>query len=293
MKKALPIFLSAFIFLLSRGAPVPQAVAADVTEHWTFDVNAHAYAPHAFGYVPGHFFRSAQTTSPEFLDELAPALPSQWDWREHAAVNPVKDQGSKCGSCWAFASASIVESLLKINTHKKVSIAPQQLVSCDKRFDGCSGGDFASDFYINTGANYEKDYPYEGASSPCKPEIKQHEKIYKMTVLGADGKAPTTQQIKQAIYKYGPVSAAVAASADSFGYYSGGVYNDCADTNVDHMVVLVGWDDNDKAWIMRNSWGAEWGEKGYMRIKYTATDGITKCAQIGSEIGYVELTAPQ
>jgi C1A family cysteine protease len=261
-----------------------RAWAEDHAKHWTFTVNEQVRAPHALGYVPGRF--PAPRSAPAALEAVP--LPSRWDWREHKAVNPIRDQG-QCGSCWAFGSATVVESAYMIQRSKTVDLSEQQLVSCDTRYAGCDGGDFAADFYVQTGANYEKDYPYKAKSSLCRGGVAPHEKIASLTVLGADGAAPTVEQIKQAIYQYGPVTTIVAASSQSFQYYASGVYNECGDPEIDHMVALVGWDDKDQAWIMRNSWGTSWGEKGYMRIRYTADDGVTPCSQIGVQIGYVKL----
>ncbi len=261
-----------------------------IKEGWTFQVDTSAIKQRSFGFVPSQKNRNSKQLL-QMLDKLSddlPALPSSWDWRDKGVVGAVKDQGD-CGSCWAFASASIVESAYGIKYGDKISLAEQQLVSCDTRFQGCNGGDFASDFYVTTGANYEADYLYTAKNTKCNKKVAQHEKVVSMTVIGETNAEPTVEQVKQAIYTYGPVSTAVDASADSFSAYTSGIYNDCGGTNLDHLVVLVGWDDSTQSWIMRNSWASDWGESGYMRIAYYAADGKTKCDLIGSQIGYVQV----
>jgi hypothetical protein len=91
---------------------------------------------------------------------------------------------------------------------------------------------------------------------------------------------PSTAAIKQAILSYGPVSVAVYVNS-AFQAYRGGVFNGCGTGTINHAVVLVGWDDADQAWILRNSWGPYWGESGYMRIRYG-------CSQVGYAACYVD-----
>lgn len=100
--------------------------------------------------------------------------------------------------------------------------------------------------------------------------------------IGSPSSTPTVNQIKQAIINYGPVSVAVYVNA-SFSAYSGGVFTVSEDRQVNHGVVLVGWDDTqgrNGVWILRNSWGTGWGEAGYMRIEYG-------CSRVGYGACYV------
>jgi C1A family cysteine protease len=98
-------------------------------------------------------------------------------------------------------------------------------------------------------------------------------------VSGSSSRSPTVDQIKAAIYQYGPVAVTVTANMAMQGY-SGGIFNGCTSMGTNHMVVLVGWDDKTQSWILRNSWGADWGEDGYMRIRYN-------CSRVGEEASYV------
>jgi cathepsin L len=93
------------------------------------------------------------------------------------------------------------------------------------------------------------------------------------------------EEMKQAIYKYGPIAVTVSASGAWKGYKSG-VYNACNTNMTNHIVALVGWNDDEQAWILKNSHGTEWGEAGYMRIKYVGTNG-KKCNNVGSSAAFV------
>ena len=85
--------------------------------------------------------------------------------------------------------------------------------------------------------------------------------------MGNDSSIPSAEAIKNAIYTHGPVAVAVCAGFNMI-YYQGGIFSldDYCGEEVNHAVVLVGWNDTDNTWIMRNSWGTDWGESGYMRI---------------------------
>ncbi|MBC8248215.1 MAG: hypothetical protein H8E90_00930, partial [Anaerolineales bacterium] len=129
------------------------------------------------------------------------------------------------------------------------------------------------------GAVYEADFPYVAWDAPCNPPHTHHEKIDSWEFIGSEDGVPSTEAIKQAIHDHGPVSAAVCVNSD-FQSYDGGVFTGPTCTNINHAITLVGWDDNQGAWILKNSWGSGWGESGYMRIGY----GISK---VGYSANYV------
>ncbi|MDQ1352464.1 MAG: Pept protein [Acidobacteriota bacterium] len=184
-----------------------------------------------------------------------PTLPAAYT----ANYTSVKDQGS-CGSCWAFSTAGMFESILLkkgINT----DLSEQWLVSCNTNGWGCNGGNFANSYYLNPGAVLEQCFPYKATDAPCKTGCPY---VY---VASASKSASNTSAIKTAIYNYGGVSCSVYVSS-YFQAYSGGVFNYCTNSPANHAVVLVGWDDSKGAWRMKNSWGRSWGESGMMWITY-------------------------
>jgi C1A family cysteine protease len=207
-------------------------------------------------------------------------LPAKFDWRDEAGgLTPVKNQGS-CGSCWAFGTAATLEQAIKIRDNKVVNISEQQLVSCNREGWGCGGGDFAHKYHMTPGAVTGEDFPYVGRNVRCKQGLDPEHKIESWSYAGAHGRSPSVTEIKTALMEYGPVATTVAVTR-SFQAYRGGVYNNCNGQVINHLVDIVGWDDSQQAWILRNSWGPTWGEEGYMRIKYN-------CSRIGSTVSFVQ-----
>ena len=217
--------------------------------------------------VPTGFPGGVKTES---LTDVVVALPVHFDWRDVApGLSPVRDQGS-CGSCWSFSINATMEDILTL-TGVPTALSQQYLVSCNKLGYGCNGGFFdAADMMVSPGSVSAAQYPYTGTDSACKSGLKYGEKLTSWTYLpGAEGGEgiPTPDEIKKAIYLYGPVSVAVYASSAMQSYRSG-VFNTCGNGGINHAVNLVGWDDAGQYWIMRNSWDSTWGENGFMRIKW-------------------------
>jgi C1A family cysteine protease len=178
-------------------------------------------------------------------------------------MTPCKDQKS-CGSCWAFAACGSLEGVIKIWDNVTRDMAEQWLVNCTSGSD-CGGGWCPDNMFTSKGCVYEADEKYTGANGTCKSSYTYHEKPVGYKELAT---SPTTAQIKQAIYDYGPVWACVDAGSNFQGYKSG-VMSASDGTSVNHAIVLCGWDDATSSWVLRNSWGTSWGEnQGYMRIKW-------------------------
>ena len=210
-------------------------------------------------------------------------LPYKWDWRDKGIVTEVRDQGS-CGSCWAFGTVGIMESALAKAGKGLKNLSEQFLVSCNTRGWNCSrGGLTASMFHTDTlaksqtkvGAVTEAAKPYTATDGSCTVAYNHPYKLSKWSFIGgtSDWALPTTQELKDAIYAYGPVMAGVCVGPGWYGY-RGGVYG-TNDTNCgtwsNHYVILVGWDDTlgpNGAWIIKNSFGTNWGDKGYMYLPY-------------------------
>ncbi len=219
------------------------------------------------------------------LTAVQAALPSSFNWCDHNGCTPIKNQGS-CGSCWAFATAGPLESLIKINDGTTVDLSEQYLVSCNIDGWGCDGGFWAHDYHqwkkgdgeSEAGAVMEDNFAYEAQDLACNPP---HPKAYRIDAWQyvCPNCTPTTAQLKQAIYEHGPLTVSVCVN-DAFQNYKGGVFSGPSCSGLNHGVVLVGWNDDDGCWIMRNSWSSAWGEQGYMRIKY----GVSG---IGSDAAYV------
>ncbi|MFH1745425.1 MAG: C1 family peptidase [Planctomycetota bacterium] len=216
-------------------------------------------------------------------------LPVAFDWRAQGGCPPVRDQGN-CGSCWAFGTVGPLECNILIRDGVLVDLSEQWLVSCNRDGYSCSGGWWAHEYHLwqtdpcgGTGAVLEDDFPYVALDVSCACPYSHEYTLDGWAYIGDAGSIPSTAAIKQAILDYGPVSAAVCVDW-SFVNYTGGVFNACSSGTVNHAVVLVGWDDEQGSagvWILRNSWGEDWGEDGYMLIEYG-------CSSIGYAACYVE-----
>jgi uncharacterized repeat protein (TIGR03803 family) len=211
-------------------------------------------------------------------------LPSYWDWRQHNGVTPVKNQGN-CGSCWAFSTVGTMEAMILIASGTTTDLSEQQLVSCNTNGWSCDGGNYAFDMEISPGAMLESCFSYQAADVACQSGCPHVYQLSSWGYVGNSWSVPSTTAIKNAIYTYGPISVCVAVDS-YFQAYSGGVYNDNSASSLDHAVVLVGWDDTNSCWIMKNSWGTGWGESGYMRIAYG-------CDQIGYAAAYAVWVMPE
>lgn len=210
-------------------------------------------------------------------------LPTEFDWEKNNKVTCVKNQGN-CGSCWAFSTIGAIESLNAIKNNKLISLSPQELVDCatdDYENKGCHGGLMENGFHyvMDKGLCSEKDYPYEGIDDTCM-NCKEVVKIIDCKNVPAYNETA----LKYALFE-NPISVAVDAGSSAFQFYSSGILNSGCGANLNHGVLLVGYgeEDGEKFWRIKNSWGKEWGENGYIRIsrkdlntKSVGMCGITK-----------------
>ncbi|XP_062006205.1 ervatamin-B-like [Rosa rugosa] len=197
-------------------------------------------------------------------------VPTRIDWREQGAVTPVKEQG-QCSSCWAFSAVAAIEGITKIKSNKLMSLSEQQLVDCnrDQINKGCGGGNMEDAFkYINDngGITSEENYQYKGAEETCDT-TKTTE--YAAKINGYEMVPPNSENdLLKAVAKQ-PVSVAIDADGDEFRAYTSGVFSGNCGTNLTHAVTIVGFgmtEEGTNYWLVKNSWGETWGEKGYMRI---------------------------
>ncbi|XP_024018332.1 ervatamin-B-like [Morus notabilis] len=205
-------------------------------------------------------------------EALSGDAPSSIDWRQKGAVTSVKEQG-KCGSCWAQAAAAAVEGLTKIKTGKLPTLSVQELLDCVTNSAitrGCAEGNQDDAFaYIkeNGGITSASNYPYKAKDGTCdKNKASQHAaKISGYAVVPENNE----DALLNAVSKQ-PVAAFVNSAGKEFQLYSSGVFSGNCGTSLDHILTIVGYgtsEDGKKYWLLKNSWGTNWGESGYMRLQ--------------------------
>jgi C1A family cysteine protease len=242
-------------------------------------------------YLGTRFDRQNKTplkTSERYLFNEGEGLPKSVDWREKGAIVAVKDQG-QCGSCWAFSTVGAVEGINQIVTGDLISLSEQELVDCDTTYNqGCNGGlmDYAFQFIIkNGGIDTEEDYPYKAADNTCDP-IRKNARV--VTIDGYEDVPQNDEKSLKKAVSHQPVSVAIEAGGREFQLYSSGVFTGTCGTALDHGVVAVGYgtEGSKDYWIVRNSWGPNWGENGYIKMERNVANITTGKCGIAMEPSY-------
>ncbi len=214
------------------------------------------------------------------LDTLAEVLPEEFDWRSNNNKNfisPVKNQG-RCGSCVAFAVASTFESQMNIVTNSPSlpwAFSPQHLFSCGG--GTCASGwqaTYAIDFLNYKGIPEEACFPYKsgamGEDIDCKQtcsDAKSRSVIGDLRVRSQVFTGASIEQVKQALLG-GPVISTFKVFEDFYFYKSGVYRHTTGKVKGGHAVMIIGWSNSNKAWIVRNSWGTDWGISGDFLIAW-------------------------
>lgn len=247
---------------------------------------------------------SRPAEGPELLQTapIAGTTPETVDWRHLQVASSIPNQGG-CGSCWAVTTASVLTAHHEIYRNSVKHFSAQELVNCvdNPRHCGGSGGCDGATVelgmaYIKTnGLSDEDTTPYAGEDGQCATNlaqvVQQRSSPADVSLGGAAfgfmghntlAKNQETPLVRALIDK-GPV--AVSVAADSWFSYSSGIFNNCDSFVVDHAVTLYGYgkDGNHRYWHIRNSWGQDWGENGFIRLErknneegHCGTDDDTK-----------------
>jgi C1A family cysteine protease len=227
------------------------------------DLTSEEFSATYNGYRPNLAARNEEPMAPR-------ALPASVNWTAAGAVTPIKNQG-QCGSCWSFSTTGSLEGLHQISNGTLLSFSEQQIMDCSWLYGnkGCDGGEMtkAMDYVHDKGDMLESDYPYLAKSSLiCKykaDEVVNHISGHKDVVHN------NVTELMTAVVQQ-PISIGVEANQDAWQLYKGGVVNGNCGQQLDHGVLAVGYgvsNTNVSYWIVKNSWGADWGMAGYILIE--------------------------
>lgn len=194
------------------------------------------------------------------------------DWRTKGCVNPIKEQDN-CGASWAYSTTQSAEGCYAVKSGTLYNFSEQSLIDCVTECNGCGSGMMTDAFrHIaekQGGAMMASaDYPYVGYQSQCKFDSERAKQIgikgYQQIASGSE------KDLASAVASHGPTALLIDASNWSFQLYRSGIYDEpaCSSANLNHAVGCVGYGTENSVnyWIIRNSWGEEWGEQGYIRM---------------------------
>jgi C1A family cysteine protease len=255
-----------------------------------------------YGYIPPPMDLSHLDDIPVDRDKKFASLPPSFSWSDAGKVTSIKDQ-RPCGTCWTFGTTSVLESAVLIGENKTCDLSEQSVALCVDRswvylyddsdepcgliFPHGGGNSFkASEVFIRKGAVLESCNPYDTSSLQCDGSCTCDSYTPVKRVNGyryvTDDQSQTAL-IKDAVFNYGPVTMAFYYTSSSLyldGTY-GSVYEYTGGLNATHMVSIIGWNDivprpesggGTGAWLVKNSWGTDWGNSGYFWLAYNSSN---------------------
>lgn len=265
----------------NRLMQVRQAIQK-TNARWQADTNPINRLPMAaqrklLGWIPSPT-SDLYSSDAELLDETTytAALPTSFDWRDvngTSYVTSVKRQ--RCGDCWAFAAIGALEARQAIDGTSNEDLSEQLLVSSCCDTGSCSGGYIVSTsrFLRDSGSPDEGCYPYQGRDSSCDQACSNWREVARK-VSSYTRVSQTVAALKSALYTRGPINVGMMVYSD-FSSYNSGIYEYAyGQQEGGHAVLIVGYDDDQQCFIVKNSWGTDWGENGFFRIAYSQVDGV-------------------
>lgn len=210
----------------------------------------------------------------------------RFNWNDTGLLTPVKNQG-RCGSCWAFAVTTALETFMRNHEYNVTRLSEQELVNCSPYDHGCNGGMMhtAFDYIIeNNGLYADNDYPYEAVTNNCTNKYNiskvkgSNLNDYKFVI------PKSIIDLKLSLLE-NPVAIAVDADNIYFRFYDQGVIDVPSNISksLNHAVLLVGfdYDENGEYWIIQNSWGKGWGINGFAKLRIAPNEGVLLCQTYG------------
>ncbi|MED6112019.1 hypothetical protein PIB30_057773 [Stylosanthes scabra] len=270
MSKRFEIFVSNLNYITGSNAQRKSQSSSPSRHHHLLGVSKFAdLSPTEFKEMYLHDFEMANDNGMNGNNELLSCkAPSSLDWRQRGVVTAVKNQGT-CGSCWTFSAAGAIEGVNAIATGELISLSEQQILDCDPESKGCHEGYVYQAFnwvMSNGGIALDATYPYEGKKLTCQSS----QIVHNNATIDGYGHVPQSDKGLFCATAKQPVS--VCLNAVDFQFYHSGIYDgqNCAPTDYsNHCVLIVGYDsiEGQDFWIVKNSWGENWGLNGYIWIK--------------------------
>ena len=195
-----------------------------------------------------------------FNQTLPKSIPENWDWTW--TLPAIKDQGN-CGSCWAFSAVCSIEHKMFLKYNKILNLSEQQFVDCERKNFGCRGGFLSTtfSFAVRNRLALSSSYPYIGVQKRCNNSLKIV-RVPQIRGYGVNRKTLSDSLLKSLTYQR-VLSVGIEANR-AFRFYSSGIFNGPCNKNINHAVNIIGFTKD--YWIVRNSWGKDWGESGHMRV---------------------------
>ena len=268
--------------MIALGLGTPAGAAEPEARIRVFDLPEPVEGPSRTGFVPPPGdFSHLKAKAPRSLV----ALPERYDWRDAGVITPVLDQGN-CGCCYAIAAVGNFETAILIDGGPLYDFSENNVKECDwwsnnTGYGSCSGGNAAmvASFLSQKGIAMETCDPFDPRNRICKDDCPFYFTLTGWLQISGE-EIPAPALLKDYIYNYGPMFVAMIAAngvgwPTEFSTYDGSytLYYDGAGL-LDHAVMIVGWDDTlshaggQGAWIVKNSWGEDWGEDGFFYIAY-------------------------
>jgi cathepsin L len=205
-----------------------------------------------------------------------------FDWSQYGVATPVRDQGDS-QNCWAVAATEALEANWAIRHKRSIVLSPQPVLDRTHQ-NGPDRVSRALDVLQKFGTTLQSLYPYTHLAGALK-NIKTPFRANRWAFINKDASKPSVAQMKKMMSEHGPLAVGVQTTARFKSFRGSGVYRESVSNkdpnSIDHMVLLVGWDDTKGAWKLKNSWGTQWGNQGYMWIAYNSN-------HVGSNAAWVE-----
>jgi C1A family cysteine protease len=224
-------------------------------------------------------------------EEFPITYPSRIDWRVKDGENwvePIRDQGA-CGSCVAFGTVATIEAQARIQKEKpdwQINLSEADLFFCGGA--KCAEGwwpTYALDYAKQKGVTDESCFPYEARDLTCKP---CGDRANRFIIVGTWSEIININQRKEWLSSKGPLIGCMAVYRDFFSYRDGVYKPTTPDLAGYHCIACIGYSEEEKCWICKNSWGDDWGDKGYFKIAYGVAEIDTRFAKYGVQ----ELSGP-